>query len=257
MIATTELINRDYYNKTYTSKYGLFFSTITVLISYDQQSKSKLNVLHIERHLKTSKSKPLSILDYGFGRGSLLLKMPSDAKLYGCDISDEAVVNFPRLAKIFGKKVTTFFPIQLNDFVEDSSLDIIFCSHVLEHVPDDIEILSNLRKKLRNDGILLINIPINEIWEDPKHVRKYTLDIFREIANRIGLNILEHHEENSMDNFLLTHEITNPNYAKKLLFRPLRAFLAIMPLSLLRWVNRHIVSRYKPAQLICTMTKIL
>ena len=42
----------------------------------------------------------------------------------------------------------------------DNSFDVIYCSHVLEHVPDDRKAMSELRRVLKADGWALILVPV-------------------------------------------------------------------------------------------------
>jgi SAM-dependent methyltransferase len=52
----------------------------------------------------------------------------------------------------------------------DSSFDLIFCSHVLEHVPDDRAALSELRRVLGDGGLALVLVPYRPgvtTYEDP------------------------------------------------------------------------------------------
>jgi SAM-dependent methyltransferase len=73
--------------------------------------------------------------------------------------------------------------------VEDSSVDLVWCSEVLEHVPDTAGLLSEARRVLRTGGRLLVTTPSYALprraliallrWErhaDPlgQHVRFYT-----------------------------------------------------------------------------------
>ena len=73
--------------------------------------------------------------------------------------------------------------------LEDSSVDLVWCSEVLEHVPDTAGLLSEARRVLRTGGRLLVTTPSYDLprraliallrWEqhaDPlgQHVRFYT-----------------------------------------------------------------------------------
>jgi SAM-dependent methyltransferase len=42
----------------------------------------------------------------------------------------------------------------------DQSFDVIYCSHVLEHVQDDKKAMSELRRVLKNDGWAILLVPI-------------------------------------------------------------------------------------------------
>lgn len=53
----------------------------------------------------------------------------------------------------------------------DNSFDVIFCSHVLEHVEDDKAAMAELRRVLHPDGFAILDVPIDydraETYEDP------------------------------------------------------------------------------------------
>ncbi|HEU0016194.1 MAG TPA: methyltransferase domain-containing protein [Longimicrobium sp.] len=51
----------------------------------------------------------------------------------------------------------------------DASFDVIFCSHVLEHVPDDRAAMREFRRVLKRGGwaILLVPITADRTYEDP------------------------------------------------------------------------------------------
>ncbi|MBN1646413.1 MAG: methyltransferase domain-containing protein [Spirochaetales bacterium] len=51
----------------------------------------------------------------------------------------------------------------------DESFDVIYCSHVLEHVPDDRKAISEFFRVLKKDGwaILLVPIGAEKTFEDP------------------------------------------------------------------------------------------
>ncbi|MEN8130798.1 MAG: methyltransferase domain-containing protein [Pseudomonadota bacterium] len=90
----------------------------------------------------------------------------------------------------------------------DQSFDVIYCSHVLEHVQDDRKAMSEFYRVLKNTGwaILLVPITVEKTLEDPSivdpeerlkvfgqedHVRKYGLDYvdrLREAGFHVELN---------------------------------------------------------------------
>ena len=51
----------------------------------------------------------------------------------------------------------------------DQNFDLIYCSHVLEHVPSDRQALAEFRRVLKDDGALVIMVPIlgEQNFEDP------------------------------------------------------------------------------------------
>lgn len=75
----------------------------------------------------------------------------------------------------------------------DESFDVIYCSHVLEHVPDDRKAMREFFRVLKSGGwaILLVPITVQKTFEDPSitdpirrlelfgqqdHVRRYGID---------------------------------------------------------------------------------
>ncbi|HEX7052156.1 MAG TPA: methyltransferase domain-containing protein [Longimicrobiales bacterium] len=77
---------------------------------------------------------------------------------------------------------------------DDGSFDVIYCSHVLEHVPDDARAMAELCRVLRPDGWALFQVPVRgertyedwsrttererlEAFGQHDHVRVYGMDI--------------------------------------------------------------------------------
>lgn len=57
----------------------------------------------------------------------------------------------------------------MNIAYPDESFDVIYCSHVLEHVIDDRRAMREFRRVLKRDGwaVLLVPITAERSWEDP------------------------------------------------------------------------------------------
>ena len=55
----------------------------------------------------------------------------------------------------------------------DDSVDYVYASHVIEHLPDKIHTMNELWRVLRNGAAALIHVPTTEgsgAWQDPTHV---------------------------------------------------------------------------------------
>jgi ubiquinone/menaquinone biosynthesis C-methylase UbiE len=83
------------------------------------------------------------------------------------------------------------------DYAEET-FDVIYCSHVLEHVPDDRGAIRELHRVLKSDGWAVLQVPITAdiTFEDPSiteptdrlrafgnkgHVRKYGPDFLERL----------------------------------------------------------------------------
>ena len=90
----------------------------------------------------------------------------------------------------------------------DGSLDIVLCSHILEHIPDDRKAMRELRRVLKRDGFAIVLVPlvvgVDETHEDPgidtpelrwkyfgmgDHVRQYGKRDFIERLETAGLKV--------------------------------------------------------------------
>jgi len=138
-----------------------------------------------------------TVLEIGFGSGDLLLRFPTSCRLMGLELSRaavEAVQADPRLASYREHWLDTVGP--------DGSLpappwsaDLLLCSHVLEHVPDDRRLLQQACSLVRPGGLLALFVPLETPGFDPKHVRCYTTASFADLVQSAGLELL-HVESN-------------------------------------------------------------
>ncbi len=98
--------------------------------------------------------------------------------------------------------------------IADGSVDFFICSHVLEHVADDLKAMRELRRILAKGGSGIIVVPLDlsrtEIDEDPNctdvgerwrrfgqddHVRAYSKQGFLQRLNRAGFAVKEYGKE--------------------------------------------------------------
>lgn len=248
-------VNKQFYNQLYRRRHPLA-SILYSVISFDQQSKSKINYKVIKEFFKEKFKDSLYVLDYGFGHGSLLLKYQKQHVLFGCDISEEAVRNFPIVAEMAGKQVKTATVEDFFSKFNDIKFDIITLSHIIEHVEDDTRLVKDLTQKLSENGVILINIPINEVWEDPKHIRKYDIKYMEHVINECGLYIKSVQEDDKLTSFFLIEEKVKGAGPLKLFFiKLLRALFSLVPLSLIQRFENTFLKHHKNQQLIVLATK--
>ena len=55
--------------------------------------------------------------------------------------------------------------------LEDNTFDVVFCNHVLEHVPDDLKAMKEIYRVLKPGGMAIMQVPLNpsmaKTHEDP------------------------------------------------------------------------------------------
>ena len=89
----------------------------------------------------------------------------------------------------------------------DAIFDLVICSHVLEHVPDYISALSEIRRVLKGDGLALIDVPFSNKEKSIKlekpdhqgHWHEFGKDIMNRIA-QAGFDVEKKLYSSSRDN---------------------------------------------------------
>lgn len=248
-----EQINRQFYDDLYRERHP-FFHLLHSIISFDQQGKSKPNWLYLRRFVNNSQS--LRLLDYGSGWGTFLLKIPSSIEAYCFDISLGSMKMLQKAHNLLGRNVHIASLEQ--NVILPGQFDIIVCSHVLEHVPDESELLQKFYNSLNVHGLLLLNVPINETWHDPKHIRTYTISSLQQAVEEAGFKAILIQEVDKWSGFLLERELDFENITtiKKTSLRFLRAILALLPYRMVRWSERLFVSRRNFQQVIIIGEKV-
>ena len=101
------------------------------------------------------------VLDIGCGNGELICNLAEKGhECIGLDISENILKKFRARAK-----KNSIFQICGNAQqipLRNSSVDIIICSEVLEHVIDYEQVLKEIYRLLKTDGLILVSVPYKE-----------------------------------------------------------------------------------------------
>lgn len=140
-----EQVLAEYYQK----RYGDSHSQNMI-----QEENSTYYRAHLNELLTFAKVKEVTLLDFGSSYPSLLIEALNYKSI--SPIGVEYDENARRLGTSQG--IRMIHPSEL-DQIDDNSVDIIRCSHVLEHDINPRQTLTNLVAKLKTGGILYITQP--------------------------------------------------------------------------------------------------
>lgn len=135
------------------------------------------------------------ILDIGVGYGYIesLLSNHKNIKIFGNDISQNAVKNLSKRFK-GSFKVESLYKMKY----KKNFFDVVFMLEVLEHVPPSktFKLIKDIKSFLKEKGVLILSVPTNEELEDMKdningHVRMYTQDLIKEELRIAGFKVLK------------------------------------------------------------------
>jgi len=123
-------------------------------------------------YLATAVNRQLHALDVGFGSGGALFFFNNlGYSVHGVDTNPTAVEfareSLPDAQIVQGE----FDPAQISE-----KMDVISCFHVLEHVPDVVGFLKELRSTTSNGGILILEVPnLYNDWCVKNDCRKWVM----------------------------------------------------------------------------------
>jgi len=109
------------------------------------------------------------ILDAGFGFGQYTYRMSQEIKgsqIIAVDVKEEQVAD---CQIFFGKKGilnAQFMVADLTQYVKENHYDLVLCVDVMEHIEEDVLVLSNYAKSLKKGGMLLISTPSDQGGSD-------------------------------------------------------------------------------------------
>lgn len=152
-------------------------------VSWDDMKQYGPFSRHLQRIIKEM-IRPLefsSVLDVECGQGSFLEESQSEVprvEPYGIDISSSAIALAQK--RVSGGR---FCLLDSTNGFLDEKCDLVVCSEVLEHIPNDVAALQNLRKMTCK--YLLISTPhgrMRQFEAQAGHVRNYATG---ELVNKI------------------------------------------------------------------------
>lgn len=128
------------------------------------------------------------IFDAGCGSGDFMKINPFGTEIIGKDVNK---LNLEKL-KTQGLEVS-FGDLNKKINFQDNSFDAISCFHVLEHLTNPQNAISEFYRILKKDGLLMIMVPnfsFKNFYNDYTHVRPFTkLSLFKILEHKGFKNI--------------------------------------------------------------------
>lgn len=233
-------LHKFYSGKYYCSSFGLIEEKLIKHLS----NQKILSLVEIK---KTGK-----LLDIGCGPGTFLLQMKNRGyDVCGVDISSQAC----RIAR--RKKLKIYSGELKRHRFPSKSFDIVTLWHVFEHLYNPSDTLKEIRRILKDDGILIMETPnINcfsfEIFrgyhfhlDSPRHLYHWTQNSMKLILNKNGFFVCKTEYPtlnyplcsfHSFKNFLVSH-----NFPDKLI--PLAIVMALPLLTAITVLSQTIPSK--------------
>lgn len=170
----------NYLTNQYSKSENVDFNNDTEIISLLKRNTRALDC-NLGNFFRSSVDKNIKILDLGCGYGNFLyfLKTHGYKRVIGVDTSIEEVKVCKRIFKSYKLVHADIF-----DYFENvhEKFDVIYLSHVLEHIPKDkiFNFISGVKKILNTNGIFIIVVPNSAAYFN-SGVARY-VDITHEIG---------------------------------------------------------------------------
>ena len=172
---------------------------------------------HLHRYAIASnyvKNKVVLDIASGEGYGSNLLSQYAE-KVYGVDI-DENTIELAKL-KYVSKKIE--FKVGRADLIpiKDNTIDVVVSFETLEHHDKHDEMMIEIKRVLKPDGILIISTPDKKFYSDeknyknPHHRKELYLDEFKILIKK-HFNYTEFYFQNMFKGSLVISENKDGNF---------------------------------------------
>ena len=147
-------------------------ATWTRVLFYQLLDLLLLRSWHIQRALrqwKGTQTHAVQVLDAGFGFGQYTYRMAKSLNyqsIDAVDLKDEQVADCDGFFKKVNISNVHFQTGDLTAFVRPEKYDLVLCVDVMEHIEEDVQVLTNYCQSLKKGGMLLISTPSDQGGSD-------------------------------------------------------------------------------------------
>lgn len=163
---------------------------------YRGRHKLLLHVLRQALSRHHGASGKLAAIDIGGGCGGWLeFVHDHEPDLFGELALGDSSIRALTLAEPVVGSFAARYQIDLLDLTWSERWDVIFLLDVLEHIPEHIEVLREVRRSLRPGGLLFVTTPALQLFwtyndELAHHQRRYSRRDFSVLASKVDLELV-------------------------------------------------------------------
>jgi len=92
---------------------------------------------------------------------------------------------------------------------EDESFDLVFCNHVLEHTLSPAIVISEMRRVLKGEGIMIIGVPLCPSFLSSEHIYVLTHQGWEQLFKFLNLKTLEFEDKGHSGHYKLIKSKTD------------------------------------------------
>jgi 2-polyprenyl-3-methyl-5-hydroxy-6-metoxy-1,4-benzoquinol methylase len=152
-----------------------------------------LNVLRREVRANFNEAQSLHAMDLGGGCGGWLeyLRRHEAGMFQTLALGDSSIRALTLAEPVVGSFAKRY-QTDLLDLTWKEEWDVVFLLDVLEHIPDHVEVLRQIRKSMKPGGLLFVTTPaLNFFWTHnddlARHQRRYSKADFRQLGTAVNL----------------------------------------------------------------------
>jgi SAM-dependent methyltransferase len=159
------------------------------------QGRHRFLLTAVGRTLRTLRrnDRPLGAVDLGAGCGGWIAYLQARRPQWFSELA-LADSSIRALEAAFVSPAARRYQVDLLRLPWQQRWDVAFLLDVLEHVPDDVEVMKQIYKSLRPGGYLFVTTPaLKFFWsyndDMARHVRRYSRRDFARLAEASGFNL--------------------------------------------------------------------
>jgi len=132
------------------------------------------------------------LLDLGCGSG-MVMKLAEEKygfESYGIDINEAMIFKGVKKDRVIIDEITDLYQYK------DKFFDVIVATNIIEHVQVPAETLENMKRILKDDGVIVISVPNIDAWIGKDeivtegHINYFNYNSLKAHCDRLGLRIV-------------------------------------------------------------------